>query len=81
MDLDAAQKRGIGVRNVTAYSSEDIAEYVIMGTLFLVRRLPLFLKHNEKSPWGVRAIPPYRTAFQVLPSPLRDRVILGAGQP
>ena len=57
VDLDAAQKRGIGVRNVTAYSSEDIAEYVIMGTLFLVRRLPLFLKHNEKSPWGVRAIP------------------------
>ena len=25
VDLDAAQKRGIGVRNVTAYSSEDIA--------------------------------------------------------
>lgn len=66
VDLDAAQKRGIGVRNVTAYSSEDIAEYVIMGTLFLVRRLPLFLKHNEKSPWGRArhsrpAAPPFRS--------------------
>lgn len=81
VDLDAAQKRGIGVRNVTAYSSEDIAEYVIMGRFFLCAAC-LCSSSTMKSPRGACApFPPCRTAFQVLPSPLRDMVILGAGQP
>ncbi|MDY2739258.1 MAG: C-terminal binding protein [Acidaminococcus sp.] len=75
VDLEAAQKRGIAVRNVAGYSSEDIAEYVIMGILFLVRRMPLLLKRGESSPWGVRAIPvlPHRLSGLTL-------AIVGYGQ-
>ncbi len=53
IDLGAARELGIPVANVVAANSVAVAEYAILATMYLLRRLGdvMQLAHADKMPW------------------------------
>lgn len=78
VDLDAAQRRGIAVCNVAAYSTATVAEHAVMFLLALAHRLP---EHHRAVLEGAWSQGPH---FALLDFPFSDLVgkklgILGYG--
>lgn len=48
LDVDAAAAKGIPVVNLRGFSSEAVAEYVLMMTLSIARKMPLIIKDGYK---------------------------------
>ncbi len=68
IDAAAACKRGIVVTNVPGFSSEDLADHVMMLILAFARRMPLLLRAQSQHHWlKVSEFPlPHRLSSQSL---------------
>ncbi|HLT64433.1 MAG TPA: D-2-hydroxyacid dehydrogenase [Pseudohongiella sp.] len=51
VDLDAAARLGIPVRNVTAYGTDSVAQHTLMLLLALANRLPLYQRDVSAGEW------------------------------
>lgn len=52
IDMAAAERLGISVRNVTAYGTSSVAQHTLMLTLALANRLPLYQRDVAEGRWG-----------------------------
>ena len=52
IDMAAAERLGITVRNVTAYGTESVAQHTLMLILALANRLPLYQRDVAAGQWG-----------------------------
>lgn len=52
IDLAAAERLGIAVRNVTAYGTASVAQHTLMLMLALANRLPLYRRDVAAGRWG-----------------------------
>ncbi|MFC3285342.1 D-2-hydroxyacid dehydrogenase [Litchfieldella rifensis] len=55
IDMDAAERLGIAVRNVTAYGTQSVAQHTLMLMLALANRLPLYQRDVAAGRWGESA--------------------------
>ncbi|WP_148254025.1 D-2-hydroxyacid dehydrogenase [Aidingimonas lacisalsi] len=51
IDMEAANKLGIAVRNVTAYGTQSVAQHTMMLMLALANRLPLYQRDVQQGHW------------------------------
>lgn len=52
IDMEAAKRLGIDVRNVTAYGTQSVAQHTLMLMLALANRLPLYQRDVAAGRWG-----------------------------
>lgn len=52
IDMQAAERLGIDVRNVTAYGTQSVAQHTLMLMLALANRLPLYQRDVAEGRWG-----------------------------
>ncbi|MHB0775524.1 D-2-hydroxyacid dehydrogenase [Halomonas sp. WWR20] len=52
IDMQAAQRLGIEVRNVNAYGTASVAQHTLMLMLALANRLPLYTRDVAQGHWG-----------------------------
>ncbi|GGX79331.1 glycerate dehydrogenase [Litchfieldella qijiaojingensis] len=52
IDMEAAKRQGIDVRNVTAYGTQSVAQHTLMLMLALANRLPLYQRDVVAGRWG-----------------------------
>ncbi|GHC27010.1 D-2-hydroxyacid dehydrogenase [Aidingimonas halophila] len=52
IDMPAAERLGIAVRNVTAYGTESVAQHTLMLMLALANRLPLYQRDVAEGRWN-----------------------------
>lgn len=52
IDMAAAERLGIAVRNVTAYGTASVAQHTLMLMLALANRLPLYQRDVAEGRWG-----------------------------
>lgn len=52
IDMDAAQRHSIEVRNVSAYGTASVAQHTLMLMLALANRLPLYQQDVAAGRWG-----------------------------
>jgi glycerate dehydrogenase len=52
IDMAAAERLGIAVRNVSAYGTESVAQHTLMLILALANRLPLYQRDVAAGQWG-----------------------------
>ncbi|WP_445001330.1 D-2-hydroxyacid dehydrogenase [Halomonas mongoliensis] len=55
IDMAAAERLGIAVRNVTAYGTASVAQHTLMLMLALANRLPLYQRDVAEGRWGQSA--------------------------
>ncbi|MDR5905900.1 D-2-hydroxyacid dehydrogenase [Franzmannia qiaohouensis] len=55
IDMAAAERHGIEVRNVTAYGTASVAQHTLMLMLALANRLPLYQQDVAAGRWGESA--------------------------
>ncbi|PMR70690.1 D-2-hydroxyacid dehydrogenase [Halomonas heilongjiangensis] len=55
LDMAAAERLGIAVRNVTAYGTASVAQHTLMLMLALANRLPLYQRDVATGRWGESA--------------------------
>ena len=51
VDLDAAEKNNIAIKNVSGYSTQSVTQYVFTYLLNAVSSVPAYLKNNNDNPW------------------------------
>jgi glycerate dehydrogenase len=52
IDMAAAERLGIAVKNVTAYGTASVAQHTLMLLLALANRLPLYQREVAEGRWG-----------------------------
>lgn len=52
IDMQAAERHGIAVRNVTAYGTQSVAQHTLMLMLALANRLPLYQRDVAAGKWN-----------------------------
>ncbi|MDR5892608.1 MULTISPECIES: D-2-hydroxyacid dehydrogenase [Halomonas] len=55
IDMAAAERLGIAVKNVTAYGTASVAQHTLMLMLALANRLPLYQRDVAEGRWGQSA--------------------------